>query len=26
VPESESIRGAGEFFCSDEHRRLGVRR
>ena len=26
VPESESVRGAGEFFCSDEHRRLGVRR
>lgn len=26
VPESESVRGSGEFFCSDEHRRLGVRR
>ena len=26
VPESESVRSAGEFFCSEEHRRLGVRR
>ena len=26
VPESEGVRGAGGFFCSDEHRRLGPRR
>ncbi len=25
VPESEGVRGNGAFFCSDEHRRLGVR-
>ena len=26
VPESEGVRGAGGFFCSEEHRRLGPRR
>ncbi|WP_374259780.1 PP0621 family protein [Zoogloea sp.] len=26
VPESEGVRGDGAFFCSDAHRRLGVRR
>ena len=26
VPESEGVRGGGEFYCSDEHRRLGARR
>jgi hypothetical protein len=26
VPESEGVRGNGAFYCSDEHRRLGVRR
>ncbi len=26
VPESESVRGAGGVFCSEEHRRLGPRR
>ncbi|MDD2989924.1 MAG: PP0621 family protein [Zoogloea sp.] len=25
VPESEGVRGNGAFFCSSEHRRLGVR-
>jgi uncharacterized protein len=25
VPESGGVRGAGGFFCSDEHRRLGPR-
>lgn len=24
VPESEAIADAGQFFCSEEHRRLGV--
>lgn len=26
VPESEGVRSSDEFFCCDEHRRLGVRR
>ena len=26
VPESEGVRGAGGFFCSEEHQRLGPRR
>jgi uncharacterized protein len=26
VPESEGVRQAGGFFCSEEHRRLGARR
>ena len=26
VPESEGVRGNGALYCSDEHRRLGVRR
>ncbi len=26
VPESEGVHGNGAFYCSDEHRRLGVRR
>ncbi len=25
VPESEGVRGSAGFFCSEEHRRLGVR-
>ena len=25
VPESEGVRADGRFFCSDAHRRLGVR-
>lgn len=25
VPESEGVRAEGRFFCSDAHRRLGVR-
>ena len=25
VPESEGVRGAGGFYCSEEHRRLGPR-
>jgi len=25
VPESESVRGGGSFYCSEEHRRLGPR-
>lgn len=25
IPESEGVREGGHFFCSDEHRRLGVR-
>ena len=25
VPESEGVMGGGHFFCSEEHRRLGVR-
>lgn len=24
VPESESVRGGGEFYCCEEHRRLGA--
>ncbi|MGL1834224.1 PP0621 family protein [Rhodocyclaceae bacterium SMB388] len=26
VPESEGVREDGRFFCSEDHRRLGVRR
>ncbi|MBN9696792.1 MAG: hypothetical protein J0L85_13445 [Zoogloea sp.] len=25
VPESEGVKGGGQFYCSDEHRRLGPR-
>ncbi|WP_346288994.1 PP0621 family protein, partial [Zoogloea sp.] len=25
VPESEGLKGGGQFYCSDEHRRLGPR-